>query len=67
MSSGQAGHGHYLSLKKSKESDENYDKVLKLKPDYQLAKYNQKIVKRKLYKNKTTQLNKLCGCTVRYI
>ena len=53
MSSGQAGHGHYLSLKKSKESDENYDKVLKLKPDYQLAKYNQKIVKRKLSKHKT--------------
>ena len=40
-------------LKKYKESDENYDRVLELKPDYQLAKDNQKIVKKKLSKHKT--------------
>ena len=40
-------------IKKYKESDKNYDRVLELKPDYQLAKDNQKIVKKKLSKHKT--------------
>ena len=40
-------------LKKYEESNENYDRVLELKPDYQLAKDNQKIIKKKLSKNKT--------------
>ena len=53
MNSGQVEHGRYIRLKKSKESDENYDGVIDLKPDYQLAKDNQKIVKKKLSKHKT--------------
>ena len=40
-------------IKKYEESDKNYDRALELKPDYQLAKNNQKIVKKKLSKHKT--------------
>ncbi|QMU55125.1 MAG: hypothetical protein GKS07_09685 [Nitrosopumilus sp.] len=39
-------------LGKYEKSSKNYDKVLEIKPDYQVAKNNQEIVQKKMAKSK---------------